>query len=100
LGHIHKSLRSLLIFGIRSLILTDIDAIKVTGQNAKGQDEWGACPVKEGTKTSNSAINHFLSAVTWNNLKALPVGDRTIVIEFHNLYMLPTGRKHLPRTEF
>jgi hypothetical protein len=32
--------------GIRSLILTDIDAIKVTGQNAKGQDEWGACPVK------------------------------------------------------
>src|SRR5690606_32525848 len=66
--------------GIRSLILTDIDAIKVTGQNAKGQDEWGACPVNEGTKTSNSAINHFLSAVTWNNLKALPVGDRTIVI--------------------
>jgi hypothetical protein len=46
------------------LILTDIDAIKVTGQNAKGQDEWGACPVNEGTKTSNSAINHFLSAVT------------------------------------
>lgn len=66
--------------GIRSLILTDIDAIKVTGQNAKGQDEWGACPVNEGTKTSNSAINHFLSAVTWNDLKALPVGDRTIVI--------------------
>ncbi|HFK5519861.1 TPA: AAA family ATPase [Elizabethkingia anophelis] len=66
--------------GIRSLILTDIDAIKVTGQNAKGQDDWGACPVNEGTKTSNSAINHFLSAVTWNNLKALPVGDRTIVI--------------------
>lgn len=66
--------------GIKSLILTDIDAIKVTGQNAKGQDEWGACPVNEGTKTSNSAINHFLSAVTWNDLKALPVGDRTIVV--------------------
>ncbi len=66
--------------GIKSLILTDIDAIKVTGQNAKGQDEWGACPVNEGTKTSNSAINHFLSAVTWNDLKTLPVGHRTIVV--------------------
>lgn len=66
--------------GIKSLILTDIDAIKVTGKNAKGDDIWGACPVNEGTKTSNSAINHFLSAVTWNDLKALPVGDRTIVV--------------------
>lgn len=66
--------------GIKSLILTDIDAIKITGQNAKGDDIWGACPVNEGTKTSNSAINHFLSAVTWNDLKALPVGDRTIVV--------------------
>lgn len=66
--------------GIKSLILTDIDAIKATGQNTKGQDEWRACPVKEGTKTSNSAINHFLPDVTWNDLKALPVGDRTIVV--------------------
>lgn len=66
--------------GIKSLILTDIDSIKVTGQNAKGHDEWGACPVNEGTKTSNSAINHFLSAVTWNDLKVLPIGDRTIVV--------------------
>lgn len=66
--------------GIKSLILTDIDAIKVIGQNAKGLDEWGACPVNEGTKSSNSAINHFLSAVTWNELKALPVANRTIVV--------------------
>ncbi|WP_299176724.1 ATP-dependent endonuclease [uncultured Chryseobacterium sp.] len=66
--------------GIKSLILTDIDSIKVTGQNAKGQDEWGACSVSEGTKTSNSAINHFLSAVTWNDLKALPVATRTITV--------------------
>lgn len=66
--------------GIKTLILTDIDAIKVTGQNAKGQDEWGACRVNEGTKTSNSAINHFLSAITWNDLKALPVSERTIVV--------------------
>ena len=66
--------------GIKSLILTDIDAIKVTGKNTKGDDVWGACPVKEGTKTSNSAIGHFLNAVTWEDLKALPVGGRTIIV--------------------
>ena len=66
--------------GIKSVILTDIDAIKVTGQNAKGQDEWGACPVNEGTKTSNSAINHFLNAVTWDDLKSLPLANRTIIV--------------------
>jgi len=66
--------------GIKSLILTDIDAIKVVKQDEKGQDVWGACPVNEGTKTSNSAINHFLKEVTWDDLKALPVGNRTIVI--------------------
>lgn len=66
--------------GVKSLILTDIDAIKVTGKNATGGDVWEACPVNEGTKTSNSAINHFLEAVTWDNLKALTLGDRTITI--------------------
>lgn len=66
--------------GIKSLILTDIDAMKVVGKNDKEQDVWGACPVNEGTKTSNSAINHFLKAVTWDNLKALAVGDRTITV--------------------
>jgi len=66
--------------GIKSVILTDIDAIKVTGQNAKGQDEWGACPVNEGTKTSNSAINHFLNAVTWDDLKSLTLANRTIIV--------------------
>lgn len=66
--------------GIKSLILTDIDAIKVVKQDEKGQDVWGTCPVDEGTKTSNSAINHFLKEVTWDNLKALPVGNRTILI--------------------
>ncbi|PLK44860.1 ATP-dependent endonuclease [Emticicia sp. TH156] len=66
--------------GIKSLILTDIDAIKVVKQDEKGQDVWGACPVNEGTKTSNSAINHFLKEVTWDDLKTLPVGNRTILI--------------------
>ncbi len=66
--------------GIKSLILTDIDAIKVVDQDDKGKDVWGACPVNEGTKTSNSAINHFLKEVTWDNLKALPVANRTILV--------------------
>jgi predicted ATP-dependent endonuclease of OLD family len=66
--------------GIKSLVLTDIDAIKVVKQDEKGQDVWGACPVNEGTKTSNSAIKHFLKEVTWDDLKALPVANRTITI--------------------
>lgn len=66
--------------GIKSLILTDIDAVKVVEQDDKGKDVWGACPVNEGTKTSNSAINHFLKDVTWDDLKALPVGNRTILV--------------------
>ncbi len=66
--------------GVKSLILTDIDALKVVKQDDDGQDVWGACPVGEGTKTSNSAINHFLKAVTWDALKALPATYRTIAL--------------------
>jgi len=65
---------------IKSLILTDIDATKVVKQDAQGQDVWGACPVDEGIKTSNSAISHFLKAVAWNDLKALPIEKRTFSI--------------------
>lgn len=57
--------------GIKSLILTDIDAV---------DDNEKACPVNEGTKTSNSAINHFLKEVAWENLKTLPIENRTILI--------------------
>src|SRR5690606_17902286 len=57
--------------GIKSLILTDIDAIN---------DDRTACPVNEGTKTSNSAINHFLKEITWNDLKTLAVANRTITV--------------------
>jgi len=64
--------------GIKSLILTDIDSIKVVKQDEKGGDVWGACPVNEGVKTSNSAISHFLKDVSWNDLKVLPVINRTI----------------------
>src|SRR5699024_8053546 len=57
--------------GIKSLILTDIDAVN---------NDKIACPVNEGTKTSNFAINHFLKEITWDNLKALPIERRTISI--------------------
>lgn len=57
--------------GIKSLILTDIDSVN---------DSDEACPVSKGKKTSNSAINHFLKEVTWDNLKALPVSERTILL--------------------
>lgn len=57
--------------GIKSLILTDIDAIN---------DNKAACPVNEGTNTSNSAIKHFLNGITWNDLKALPIGNRTVLV--------------------
>lgn len=66
--------------GIKSLILTDIDAVKVVRQDERGQDVWGMCPVNEGTKTSNSAINHFLKEIPWNDLKTLPIEKRTIFL--------------------
>ena len=70
--------------GIKSLILTDIDSIKVGKQDDKGQDVWEACPVNEGTKTSNSAINYFLK-VTWDELKILTIANRTITIGSSNV---------------
>lgn len=73
--------------GIKSLILTDIDAIKVVKQDEKGQDIWGACPVNEGTKTSNSAINHFLKEDTLDKLKTMPVENRVIPIGGSTLYI-------------
>jgi len=66
--------------GIKCLILTDIDAIKVVNQDENGKDIWAACSVNDGTKTSNSAINHFLKEVTWDDLKARPVEKRTISV--------------------
>lgn len=66
--------------GIKSLILTDIDSVKATGKDNNGKDVFTSCPVNEGTKTSNSAINHFLKGTTWNDLKILHVSKRTIKI--------------------
>lgn len=67
--------------GIKSLILTDIDAIKVTKKGNQGQDVFEACLVAEGTATSNSAIKHFLNGTTWDDIKTLSVERRTITME-------------------
>jgi predicted ATP-dependent endonuclease of OLD family len=66
--------------GIKSLILTDIDSVKVIGQNENGSDKLDACIVTEGTASSNSAINHYLKDIEWARIKALPIDKRTISI--------------------
>lgn len=67
--------------GIKSLILTDIDSKGDIGRvNDKGRPIIEACEVKQGTETSNSALLHFLSTVSWNDLKTLPIEERTIKI--------------------
>ncbi|SFI85690.1 AAA family ATPase [Myroides guanonis] len=67
--------------GIKCLILTDIDSIGDIGNKDKiGDPKLEACPVNIGIKTSNSAINHFLGGVTWDDLKTLKVEDRTIPV--------------------
>lgn len=66
--------------GIKSLLITDIDAVKFVKQDDKRNDGWVACPVIEGTKTSNSAINHFLNGKSWEEIKSLTLDSRIVVI--------------------
>ncbi|MEK6451969.1 MULTISPECIES: ATP-dependent endonuclease [unclassified Myroides] len=65
--------------GIKSLILTDIDSKGYLGNNdKKGNPIIEACPVVEGSETSNSALLHFLKEMSWNDLKTLSIENRTI----------------------
>lgn len=66
--------------GIKSLIITDIDAVMVTGQDEKGKDIIKACRVSEGTSTSNSALNHFFSDKSWYDLIDSPIESRMILL--------------------
>lgn len=67
--------------GIKALIITDIDSKGDLGKKDKdGNVILEACPVANGVETSNSAINHFLKGIAWDDLKKLPVGKRTISI--------------------
>lgn len=65
--------------GIKSLIITDIDSIGDIGNKKdNGDPKIEACPVVEGTDTSNSALKHFLKDLDWNLLKVLTIQQRTI----------------------
>lgn len=56
---------------IKTLIITDIDSVK---PNASGQ----ACPVNEGTHTSNASIKYFLNPKSLNNLTSLNFKDKVL----------------------
>ena len=58
--------------GIKSLILTDIDSKGEIGNN-----KLEACPVDQGTETSNTALLHFLPGFLWESLKSLNITQRT-----------------------
>lgn len=61
--------------GLKTLILTDIDSVK-SEVNSKGNTVDKACSVVKGEQTSNSAINHYLGDVSWDELKTLKKSDR------------------------
>lgn len=72
--------------GIKSLILTDIDSNGDIGnKDKKGDPIIEACPVELGTETSNSALNHFLKGVSWNNIKILPIEKRTLTLKGNSI---------------
>ena len=63
--------------GIKSLVITDIDSIKevdTEGGNTKKE----ACPVVDGTGTSNTAILHYFPETDWNELKQLSLDNRLL----------------------
>lgn len=67
--------------GIKSLILTDIDSKGDIGnKDKKSNPIIEACPVENGSETSNTALLHFLKDITWDDLKVLQIKDRTIDI--------------------
>jgi hypothetical protein len=61
--------------GIKALIITDIDSIKIKTEGSDNKKE--KCKVDEGTGTSNTAIKHFLPNFDWENLKNLSEENRT-----------------------
>lgn len=65
--------------GIKSLIITDIDSIGSTGKTDRhGNPKLEACPVNEGTATSNSALKYFFKDPCWDLLKAFTIEERII----------------------
>lgn len=67
--------------GIRGIIITDIDS---KGDLGKRDDNdrviLEACRVTTGIETSNTALLHFLPGISWEQLKALDIEQRTISV--------------------
>ena len=61
--------------GIKALIITDIDSIKIKTEGSDNKKE--KCKVDEGIDTSSTALKHFLSNFDWENLKNLSEENRT-----------------------
>ncbi|OCK50078.1 hypothetical protein BA768_20570 [Chryseobacterium sp. CBo1] len=67
--------------GIKGIIITDIDSKGDLGKkNENGDVVLEACPVSAGIETSNTALLHFLSSTSWEQLKVLAEEDRTISV--------------------
>jgi predicted ATP-dependent endonuclease of OLD family len=67
--------------GLKSLILTDIDAKGDAGRKDKADNPIiEACQVLNGTETSNTALLHFLAGTSWEDLKTLTLEQRTKMI--------------------
>lgn len=65
--------------GIKSLVITDIDSIGDIGNTKQnGDPKLEACPVDQGTATSNSALKHFFEDPDWASLKVFTIEQRTI----------------------
>lgn len=62
---------------IKSLVITDIDSIKEVNAE-EGEPKKEACPVVDGTGTSNTAILHYFPETDWNDLKQLSLDERSL----------------------
>lgn len=67
--------------GIKGIIITDIDSKGDLGKrDDDGRVILQACRVTAGIETSNTALLHFLSGISWEQLKALDIEQRIISV--------------------
>ena len=62
---------------LKTLIITDIDAVK-DETDEKGKTRKKACPVREGTHTSNASIKFFLEGKDFESLKNLSYDEKLL----------------------
>ncbi len=89
-AHIFKKLLKFL--DIKTLIITDLDSIKpepITDKNGVSRTSWPSCPVAEGEKTSNKAIEGFLGEKSLAELINLSNDDKVVEDLFRVAYQIP-----------